>query len=149
MRFRPGSPFPVRIEQFTVRRRAKRAAGTSSVFRLPGVGDNAANVIAKRGRADNVAFELLIYEKFLAQPPITSLQVIGSLIDEADGAAWLFVEDAGEEAFVRSSAEHRRAVAQWPPGFTQVPQPCPHRSSCRFGIQASIAVCSSTGSHSR
>jgi aminoglycoside phosphotransferase (APT) family kinase protein len=106
---------------------------------LRGVGGDAGNVIAKRAKADTVLLELLIYEHFLSRLPITSLKVIGSLIEDTGQAAWLFVEDAGEESFTSSVPGHRRVVAEWLAALhtgaatLSAPRPLPVRDSSFYG----------------
>jgi hypothetical protein len=112
LRVSPGSAVPMRIEQFArpgkVRKKRK-----SSVFRLHGVGTGSETIVAKRGNRATVALELLVYETFLARLPLSSLRVLGSLMEPDNETQWFFVEDAGDCHFSRADPEHRALAARW------------------------------------
>src|SRR5258708_4477717 len=79
----------------------------SAVYRIEGAGPGGMAVIAKRGRAARLATELLIYREVLPYVPAVTLQCYGWLDDTQPGFGWLFLEDAGEERFSGTNAEHR------------------------------------------
>lgn len=83
------------------------------VCRLVGLGPAGSAVIGKRCGRLNAVIESTIYEDILPSLPIPSLNYYG-LVEEANGEfCWLFLEDAGEEAYSARLAEHRALSAQW------------------------------------
>jgi aminoglycoside phosphotransferase (APT) family kinase protein len=49
----------------------------------------------------------------LPHVPTATLRCYGSIEDQQPSFGWLFLEDAGEERFSSSSAEHRALAARW------------------------------------
>lgn len=83
------------------------------VCRLVGVGPAGSAVIGKRCWQSNAVIESTIYKEILPYLPISSLNYYG-MVEEANGKfCWLFLEDAGEEAYYDLLAEHRALSAQW------------------------------------
>ncbi len=83
------------------------------VCRLVGMGPAGSAVIGKRCWRFNAVIESAIYKEMLPYLPIPSLNYYG-LVEEANGKfCWLFLEDAGEEAYSALVAEHRALSAQW------------------------------------
>jgi len=100
---------PARVE--LLRRRAK-----SVVYRLPGVGRNGSDVIAKQCFWQIALDERAVYEvlRDLPEPQLTYY----GLIAEPDGElAWLFVEDARGDPWDPADAEQRRLAARWLAGL--------------------------------
>lgn len=85
----------------------------SAVYRMESGERSARPIIAKRGRAERLMVELLIYQEVLANLPLRTLQCFGSIADEDPDFAWLFLEDAGETRFSPVDAEHRAFAARW------------------------------------
>ena len=98
---------PLRV--FVLKPEKKRSA----VYRLESAGPGGSAVVAKRGRIDRLATELLIYREALPRVPAPMLRCYGSIQDEHAGYGWLFLEDAGEERFSSGDPEHRAAAARW------------------------------------
>jgi thiamine kinase-like enzyme len=100
-----GYSSPKRLEFMQERRK-------SSVYKLAGVGQKGVSVIAKRCKRANAEVERIIYEEILPHAPIQTLGYYGCVsLDEK--FSWLFVEDAGEEAYLRSVESHRILAGRW------------------------------------
>jgi hypothetical protein len=97
-------------ERITVLKEIKKSK-KSAVYRLEGITTEDTAVIAKRCRKETGLIESVIYEKILSQLPITSLKYYGFV--EEEKICWLFVEDAGDEEYSRSNAEHRAVAGRW------------------------------------
>lgn len=83
------------------------------VCRLVGLGPAGSAVIGKRCGRPNAVIESTIYKDILPYLPVPSLTYYG-MVEEANGVfCWLFLEDAGEEAYSAHLAEHRALSAQW------------------------------------
>lgn len=94
----------------------KTKGAKSSVFRLPGVGADGTDVIAKRIVRRHALRERAVYEDILPRLSVPSLRYYGYLEDEGpDGAehCWLFVEDAGDRGISLDDPEHVAAVGAW------------------------------------
>jgi hypothetical protein len=98
-------PCPARLE--LLRRRKK-----SVVYRLPGVGRNATDVIAKRGLWQSALDERAAYD-VLSGLPLSRLAYHGFVAEPAREYAWLFVEDAGGEPWDPDVTAHRQASTRW------------------------------------
>lgn len=103
---------PVRIEPRRVMI-LKPEKKRSAVYRLENVGPAGSPVIAKRGRAANMAIELAIYREVFPHLALRTLRCYGFVQDQDPGFGWLFLEDAGEERYSSGSEEHRALAAQW------------------------------------
>ena len=83
----------------------------TSVFRLRM--DDGAAVIAKRTWREAAERERVIYREILVNHPVDSIGFLGYAEDDDPEMAWILVEDAGDEPFDATSAEHREAAARW------------------------------------
>ena len=82
------------------------------VCRLVDVGPAGSAVIGKRCRRANAVIENTIYKEVLPYLPIPSLDYYG-MVEEANGEfCWLFLEDAGEQAYSDLIDEHRALSTQ-------------------------------------
>src|ERR1043166_8908682 len=104
--FQPECSAPEQIEILKVKSK-------SAVYRLNGLGPNRSAVIAKRCPAATAALEKAIYDEFLANLPLPALRCYGSILEPADGLAWLFLEDAGRHAYSPEDGEHRALAGRW------------------------------------
>ncbi|TAK96942.1 MAG: hypothetical protein EPO07_13995 [Verrucomicrobia bacterium] len=85
----------------------------SAVYRLTGVGEDGAAVIAKRCLATTATIERMIYEELLPRLPLATLRYYGH-VNEPDGKfVWLFIENADGLAYSPRDAEHRALAARW------------------------------------
>ena len=105
-RLRPGSPVPQQIEILKLKSK-------SAVYRLAGVGPDGSAVIAKRTQAATAAVERAVYEEFLTRLPLAVLRCHGFLPEPAGDFGWLFVEDAGKQAYSPENREHRALAGRW------------------------------------
>ncbi len=85
----------------------------SAIYRLTGVGPHGGAVIAKCCESGAAQAEGRIYEHVLPRLPIVRLQYFGMAGDPGKSLAWLFVEDAGEEAYTPERPEHCAVGARW------------------------------------
>jgi hypothetical protein len=84
-----------------------------AVYRLDGAGPSGEGVIAKRDFSSLAATERTVYERILPHIPVPGLGYYGS-IDEQEGEfSWVFVQDAGQHAYMRHDPVHRAAAATW------------------------------------
>jgi hypothetical protein len=95
---------PVAIERLQKKRKG-------IVYRLRGSGPGGTSVVAKRSTAERIIAERAIYEQILASLPISRVQYYG-FVEEADGG-WIFLEDAGDDAYLPRREEHRELAARW------------------------------------
>jgi hypothetical protein len=79
---------PARVEPVRLRNK-------SAVYRLLEAGPASTTVIAKRGGAETLRNEWTIYALVLPRLPLTRARAYGFL-EQGDGSAWLFLEDAGD-----------------------------------------------------
>jgi hypothetical protein len=98
-------PCPARLE--LLRRRRK-----SVVYRLPGVGRNGSDVIAKQCLWQGALDERAVYE-VLRELPRARLAYYGFVAEPAREFGWLFIEDARGEPWNPGDATHRRLAARW------------------------------------
>src|SRR5207249_2934702 len=98
---------PVSITPLRVRKKK------SNVYRLEGVGQAGAAVIAKRCGTAVAQIERTVYEDILAGLPVASLRYYG-FVDEPDAAfGWLFMEEAGGADYSNLLPEHRARAGRW------------------------------------
>jgi phosphotransferase family enzyme len=84
----------------------------NSIYRLLFEDGGMPAVFAKRCDAQDCNIERSCYEDILPRLPIASPAYFGSYRD-ADGTAWLFVEDVGREPYSVHDPEHRRLAGRW------------------------------------
>jgi hypothetical protein len=84
----------------------------SAVYRLTGARGDAGSVIAKRSPLAHATVEQTVYAQVLPHVPVSSPRFYG-LAPDADGSAWLFLEDVGDERFTPQSQPHRVLAARW------------------------------------
>ena len=84
----------------------------SAVYRLNGLGHGARSVVAKRRPEGELADEVRLHSEFLPALPLGSLELYG-FVEEFDGFAWLFLEDAGETCYSREAPEHQALAVEW------------------------------------
>ena len=70
-------------------------------------------MIAKRCLSASARIERLLYQDILSSLPLPALQCYGVVQDKEAGFHWLFIEDAGTQPYVITSAEHRALSANW------------------------------------
>ena len=104
-----GGRCPARLE--LLRRRAK-----SVVYRLPGVGRDGTDVIAKQCLWQIALDERAVYD-VLRELPSLGLAYYGFYPEPAREFGWLFVEDAGGTPWDPEDAEQRRLAARWLAGL--------------------------------
>jgi ABC-type transport system involved in Fe-S cluster assembly fused permease/ATPase subunit len=102
-------PERIEVEQIEPLRLARK----SSVYRLRGVGANGSNVIAKRCLAEGALTERTIYQEVLTCLPLPALHCYGVVEDNDPDFRWLFIDDAGTQAYDPGIPEHRAVVATW------------------------------------
>jgi aminoglycoside phosphotransferase (APT) family kinase protein len=85
----------------------------TSVYRLCGAGRDGAAVVAKRCRVSTAGVERLVYEKLLPTLGVPVLRYFGWVPEAASEFCWLFLEDAGGEAYSPASEEHRALSGRW------------------------------------
>jgi hypothetical protein len=94
-----------------VERLQKKPKGQA--YRLRGAGPGGTNVIAKCSTAERIAGERAVYEQVLPALPVSVVRYYGC-VDEPHGiGCWLFVEDAGGEAYLPHCGRHRALAGQW------------------------------------
>ena len=81
----------------------------SQVYRLHGLLGGRA-VIAKRCPAETARIERTVHERILPGLPVPTLRWYGYIQDEDPAFGWLFTEDAGDDAALRS---HDPLIARW------------------------------------
>jgi Phosphotransferase enzyme family len=85
----------------------------SAAYRIEGVGQSGAAVIAKRCSSITAAIERSTYEEVLPHLPVSTLHFYGCVEEPGVELCWLFFEDAGERAYSPSIEEHRALAVQW------------------------------------
>ena len=98
-------PCPSRLE--LLRRRSK-----SVVYRLPGVGWDGSDVIAKRAPWQDALDERAVYDALDALP-VSRLAWYGFVPEPAREHGWLFMEDAGSEPWDPHVPSQRRLSTRW------------------------------------
>ena len=84
----------------------------SSVYRLTGAGPRGGGVVAKRCLRESALVERAVYERVLPSLQLTRPEYFGLGDDPDDEYCWLFLEDAGGQAFVHGDAGQRRLAAR-------------------------------------
>lgn len=82
------------------------------VYRLVGAAADGTNIIAKRDRPRSVFVERIVYEELLPHLGAPALGCHGSL-EEAQGAFWIFIEDAGDGGYAAVSRDDRVLAGEW------------------------------------
>jgi hypothetical protein len=85
----------------------------SAVYRLSGVGPDGSAIIAKRCRTATAVVEQAIYDQFLTRLPLPALRCHGLVKEPESESCWLFVEDAGQQAYSPALEEHRALAGRW------------------------------------
>jgi aminoglycoside phosphotransferase (APT) family kinase protein len=85
----------------------------SAVYRLEGIGENGAPIIAKKCRREPALLERTIYERVLANLSVPHPRFLGMTSDEDGISCWLFTEDAGDEAYSPLDPMHRAMAGRW------------------------------------
>ncbi len=102
---------PAAVHVLKERRKGKKRK--PAVYRLDGVGPSGDGVIAKRSWRASAAIERTIYEQVLPNVPLPSLDYYGSSDEQQGEYSWIFLQDAGEQAFLPHDEQHRAAAANW------------------------------------
>ncbi len=105
-RLHPEQPEPERIEVLALKHK-------TAVYRLWGVGQDGGVVVAKRCRAETGGVERLVYEELLPAAGVPALRGFGLVPEPAGEFCWLFLEDAGAEAYSPANLEHRALAARF------------------------------------
>ena len=84
-----------------------------TVYRLIGAGPERSNVIAKRCLQDGHMVEQQVYADILPHLTVSSPSYYGHVKELKGGGYWLFIEDAGDEAYSPRSTEHQALVSKW------------------------------------
>ena len=90
----------------------KRTA-KSAIYRLTNTAAEARGVIAKRCLTATGLIERIVYEEILPRVAAPGLRFFGFLEDADPQFCWLFLEDAGSEAYAPALDSHRAAAARW------------------------------------
>lgn len=96
---------PQRVE--LLRKRPK-----SIVYRLPGMGENGTDVIAKHCLRESAVAERRAYE-ILERLPLVTTRFYGYVGNGTDEFCWLFLEDAGGEPLKPEEPEQRELASRW------------------------------------
>ena len=99
------APFPEAVEDVF---RKKRIAA----YRLAGVPQRGAAVIAKRQRRSFALYERRLYEHVLPHVSARVPRYYG-LVEESENSCWVFLEDVGGDAFSSTSALHGQLAASY------------------------------------
>jgi aminoglycoside phosphotransferase (APT) family kinase protein len=83
----------------------------SGVYRLEGAAPGGGSVVAKRCGRKHLGAERSVYEQVLPHLDLPVPAFYGAL--EEDEYCWLFLEDAGEDAWSPGEPEHRSLAARW------------------------------------
>ncbi len=97
---------PEKIEILKLKRK-------TSVYRLSGGGLNGSASIAKRCRTPTATVERAVYDEFLPSLPMPAVRCRGFVPEPEGEFCWLFLEDAGTDAYSPASEEHRVLAGQW------------------------------------
>lgn len=96
--------------QITPLRVSKRK---SAVYRLVGAGRDGTAVIAKRSRTAAAQVERTVYEEVLSRLAVPTLRFGGFLPERDEDYCWLFMEEAGGQAYTNLLPEHRARAGGW------------------------------------
>ncbi len=101
-----GRAEPERIEVLALKHKV-------AVYRLGGAGWDGGPVVAKRCRVRTAGVEKLVYEELLPTLGVPTLRCFGWVPEPAGEFGWLFLEDAGGEAYSPANAEHRALAGRF------------------------------------
>jgi len=76
------------------------------------MGSTGTSIVAKRSYSSSIRVERLVYEEILPTLSLSALRCYGSVEDE-DGRAWLFLEDAGGRPYSEDLPSDRVLAAKW------------------------------------
>lgn len=102
-----GGRAPARV---TLLRRASRSK--PAIHRLAFDPPGSPAVYGKRFHAAGLAHERRIYETVLPRLPVPTARYLGAC-EDADGSAWMFVEDVGDACMSPVDPGHRALAARW------------------------------------
>ena len=85
----------------------------SSVYRLDGVGEAGATVIAKKCPRQYGLLERTIYEHVLPNLSVPHPRFLGIVSDDDEISCWLFTEDAGNDVYSPADSTHRIMAGRW------------------------------------
>jgi len=85
----------------------------SVVYRLEGAGARGADVIAKKCRRQYGQLEHAIYDRVLPTLSVPYPRLLGMADDDDGTSCWLFLEDAGNEAYSPLDPTHRAVAGHW------------------------------------
>lgn len=105
-RLHPDQPEPERTEVVKLKHK-------TAVYRLWSAGREGEAVVAKRCHAGTGEVERLVYERVLPSSGVTALRYFGWVPEPAGEFCWLFLEDAGAEAYSPSREDHRALAGRW------------------------------------
>ena len=101
----------------------------SSAYRLSGVGEDGASVIAKKCPLRYGLLERTIYERVLTNIPLPHPQFYGMASDDDEISCWLFIEDVGNQEYSLHAPTHRTIAGRWlgilHPSTTSLPSDLP------------------------
>jgi aminoglycoside phosphotransferase (APT) family kinase protein len=86
------------------------------VYRIEGAGPEGTAIIAKHCSSASARIESSVYRDILPRLGVPALGFHGCVGDENGEAAkscWMFIEDAGDEAYSRDLEQHRVLAGQW------------------------------------
>jgi len=83
------------------------------IYRLVGAGPEGSSIIAKQCEEDDGILEYTIYKGILPYLPVPTLRCYGFVEEPNNEFCWLFLEDAGKDAFRFRTREHRALAARW------------------------------------
>src|SRR5262249_28376968 len=87
--------------------------GKGQVYRLAGVGPGGTAVIAKRSSPERIRGERTVYETVLPDLRVPTVRYLGAVEEPGGTGAWLFLEDAGAEAYSPLCEGHRILAGRW------------------------------------
>jgi len=85
----------------------------STAYRLEGVAENSASIVVKRCYRVYGQIERTIYELFLPNLSVPYPRFYGMADDDDGISCWLFIEDAGNDAYSPLISEHRTRAGRW------------------------------------
>lgn len=85
-----------------------------AVYRLYGAGPDGTDVVAKRGRSENIEREVFLYQDVLPSLSVESLRCFGAQrVDGQGRSKWIFLESADGPAFNKRRKRHRVLLTRW------------------------------------
>ncbi len=85
----------------------------SAVYRLAGVNSECPAVVAKRGYAETMQVERVIYHELLPRLGLPALRCFGFVNEPAGDLSWLFIDDAVGLEYSCLSDSHRILAGEW------------------------------------